>query len=267
MTDEPIIEGEAHEVGTEVVTVDPSPSLTLFRTSDPVEVLERASRVADALKGVIVKQQLFKVINGKPHVFVEAWATCGAMLGLTSYVVWSRPFGEKGEHGHDWEARVEVHALDGRVISAAEAMCTRKESKWKTRDDYAVRSMAQTRATSKAFRGPLGFIVTLAGYSATPAEEMPDPTAQQPAARPAPVSDVPAPDLWYDATAERMKTLKMTNAMIRAMLEEIGVPVPENVSSYLRLVRGLNDSRRGMVDVWLLERESAGTPLATEPVA
>lgn len=183
MTHEPAIEGEAQEISTDVAVNDPAPSLTLFRTSDPVEVLERASRVADALKGVIVKQQLFKVINSKPHVFVEAWATCGAMLGLTSYVVWSRPIGEKGEHGHDWEARVEVHALDGRVISAAEAMCTRKESKWKTRDDYAVRSMAQTRATSKAFRGPLGFIVTLAGYSATPAEEMPESSQQ---------SDVPS---------------------------------------------------------------------------
>jgi hypothetical protein len=93
----------------------------------------------------------------------------------------------------------------------------------------------------------------------------PDPSSTQ-KARPA-VSDVPAPDLWYDATAERMKALEMTNAQIRAMLMEIGAGVPENVSSYLRLVRGLNDSRRGMVDVWLLERESAGTPLATEPVA
>jgi hypothetical protein len=33
--------------------------------------------------------------------------------------------------------------------------------------------MAQTRATSKALRQPLGFVMTLAGYSATPAEEMP----------------------------------------------------------------------------------------------
>lgn len=171
MTDTEVIEGDATEVGTDL---EPSRSTgTLFHTDDPVVVLERASRVADALKGVIVTQGLFKQINGKPHVFVEAWATCGAMLGLTSYVVWSRPIGDATPAGHDWEARVEVRALDGRTVGAAEAMCTRAESKWKTRDDYAVRSMAQTRATSKAFRGPLGFIVTLAGYSATPAEEMP----------------------------------------------------------------------------------------------
>lgn len=49
----------------------------------------------------------------------------------------------------------------------------RDERTWKDRDDYALRSMAQTRATSKALRGPLGFIVTLAGFEATPSEEMP----------------------------------------------------------------------------------------------
>lgn len=166
-----VLDGTADEASHELVPHQPA---TLFRTDDPVEVLERASRVATALKSVIVQQNLFKVINDKPHVFVEAWTTCGAMLGLTAYTVWSRPLGERGEHGYDWEARVEVRTLDGRTLSAAEAMCSRKEGKWAKRDDYAVRSMAQTRATSKALRIPLGFIVTLAGYSATPAEEMPE---------------------------------------------------------------------------------------------
>jgi hypothetical protein len=43
--------------------------------------------------------------------------------------------------------------------------------------------MAQTRATSKALRQPLGFVVTLAGFNATPAEEMPrEPVRKEPAA-------------------------------------------------------------------------------------
>jgi hypothetical protein len=63
--------------------------------------------------------------------------------------------------------------MDGRTIGAAEAMCSRNEHTWAKREDYALRSMAQTRATSKSLRGPLGFIVALAGYATTPAEEMP----------------------------------------------------------------------------------------------
>jgi hypothetical protein len=82
-----------------------------------------------------------------------------------------------------WEARVEARTLAGQVVGAAEAECLRTEKTWSSRDDYALRSMAQTRAVSKALRGPLGFVVTLAGYEATPAEEMPAEgfTASQPA--------------------------------------------------------------------------------------
>jgi hypothetical protein len=89
------------------------------------------------------------------------------MLGVVPVVEWTR----KTDTG--WEARVEARTLDGRVVGAAEAMCTRDERTWKSRDDYAIRSMAQTRATSKALRQPLGFVVTLAGFEATPDEEMP----------------------------------------------------------------------------------------------
>ena len=69
-------------------------------------------------------------------------------------------------------------------------MCLRDEDKWNTRPKYKwvdkkripdgeekvpafqLRSMAQTRACSKAFRNSLSWIVMMAGYSPTPAEEM-----------------------------------------------------------------------------------------------
>lgn len=190
------VEGSADEIGAELEYMQQPPPATLFRTSDPVEVIEKATRVADALKRIIQGQQLYATIQGKHHVLVEAWTTCGAMLGLTAYCVWSRPIGELTPKGHDWEARVEVRTLDGRTLSAAEAMCARSERSgskqpWLDRPDYALRSMAQTRATSKALRIPLGFIVTLAGYQATPAEEMPDQPEQRPPAAER-ASDVPS---------------------------------------------------------------------------
>jgi hypothetical protein len=39
-------------------------------------------------------------------------------------------------------------------------------------DEYAICSMAQTRATGKAFRNILGWLMRASGFSATPAEEM-----------------------------------------------------------------------------------------------
>lgn len=163
------IDATAEEIGTDLVEHEQqhAPSQTLFRTDDPVEVVERATRAADALKKVIEQRGMVQDIKGREHVLVAGWQTLGSMLGVVPVVAWTRPL----ENG--WEARVEARTLDGRTVGAAEAMCTKDERTWKTRDDFALRSMAQTRATSKALRGPLGFIITLAGYSDTPAEEMP----------------------------------------------------------------------------------------------
>lgn len=43
---------------------------------------------------------------------------------------------------------------------------------------FQLRSMAQTRASAKAFRNVLAWVVVLAGYKPTPAEEMPSPDPQ-----------------------------------------------------------------------------------------
>jgi len=150
---------------TAVTVVEPSPA-ALFGTTEPTEVIDRAGKVADALKSVIVRQKLTSNIQGKEYVRCEGWTLLGSMLGVYPVNVWTR------ETANGWEARVEARTRDGAVVGAAEAMCTKDEPRWKNADAYALRSMAQTRATSKALRMPLGFVMTLAGYEATPAEEM-----------------------------------------------------------------------------------------------
>ncbi len=167
------VEFEGGNVGTSLAVVPdasstPPPNLAVFGTDDPVEVIPKATRVADALKAVIVSKGLAKRLGSRTAEYVEigGWQTCGAMLGIFPFVEWTR----KTEDG--WESRCVVRR-GGVDIGAAEAQCTRLEQNWKTRDDYALRSMAQTRATSKALRSVLGFIMVLAGYRDTPAEEVP----------------------------------------------------------------------------------------------
>lgn len=160
--------------------------MTLFGTDDPSAVVERASRVATSLAGVIKERRLSSRISGKEHVNVEGWTLLGSMLGVFAEVEWSR------ELDNGWEARAVARTLNGNVVGAAEAMCTNTEGRWRSADPYAVRSMAQTRAVSKALRMPLGFIMHLAGYSATPAEELVEDQperggAQASSPRPAPV--------------------------------------------------------------------------------
>ncbi len=150
-------------IGTEL---EPVTSGTLFHTNDPGEIIDRASVLADKLAAVLRDRKLTSNISGKEHVRVEGWTLLGTMLGVFPVVEWTRPVSD------GWEARVVAKTLADQVVGAAEAECLRTERQWKNRDDYALRSMAQTRAVSKALRGPLGFVVTLAGYEATPAEEM-----------------------------------------------------------------------------------------------
>lgn len=164
-----IVEAEVVEPGTELEQVSEaaSPPSNLFHTNNPAEVLTRAQETAEALMPVIRKQGLVSNIQGREYLNVEAWLTLATMVSITPVCTWTR----KLEDG--WEARVEARTLDGRVIGAAEAECLRSEKMWKGRDDFAIRSMAQTRATSKALASVLRFIATLAGFQGTPAEEMP----------------------------------------------------------------------------------------------
>lgn len=242
MTD---IEGSAEEIGSELIPMpETHPPTTLFRTDDPVEVVQQASRVADALKGVITSRKLATSIQGRDHVRVEGWTTLGSMLGVVPVVEWSRPVAsterrfirrEKVDRawkqverkGSDWEARVTARTLDGRVIGAAEATCSREEQTWAERDDYALRSMAQTRATSKALRGPLGFVVTLAGYDATPAEEMPHDTTSVSHGQSQP-QGASEPQLRYVKTL--VKRNKVTTRELRALMRAAGLEVADDAN-------------------------------------
>lgn len=163
---EEIIDGEI------VPYEPPAQTPTLFGTTDPEAVVEAATRAARPLAQVIRDQKLSVKIGPSEHVRVEGWTLLGSMLGVFPICVWTRKI--EGDDG-GWEARVEARTRDGALVGAAEAECLYAEKTWANRDDYALRSMAQTRATSKALRQPLGFIVSLAGFSATPAEEMPRP--------------------------------------------------------------------------------------------
>jgi hypothetical protein len=159
-------------------------------------VVERATAVSRALMDVVRSQKLSVQIwaNGKSneYLLIEAWTMLGSMVGLFPRVVWTKPLEVDGKRA-GWEARVEVVTRDGSVVGAAESMCTRDEStkkrdgavlhRWADADEHAVRSMAQTRATSKALATCLRFVAVLAGFAGTPAEEMPRDAQTRPAAQ------------------------------------------------------------------------------------
>jgi hypothetical protein len=185
---------EQEVVDAEVVSEEPSQelvvqpeeqSITLFGTNDPAEVVERASRVATIFKEILRKQGLTQRIGSSDHVQVEGWGTLGSMLGVfaakdgpVEEIPWPEIVPEKlrdmkaAGMAFGYTASYRAQTLTGNVVGGGEAECKRTESKWMRKDDYALKSMAQTRAQAKALKVPLSFIVTMAGYQPTPAEEM-----------------------------------------------------------------------------------------------
>jgi hypothetical protein len=140
--------------------------LGLVRAGSPAQLVKQAAEVASALAGIIQTRELFNQIGGRKHVRVEGWTTCAAMMGCMAREL------SNEEKGGIYTAVVElVRMSDGMVLTRASAECGEEEP-WCDRPFYQRRSMATTRATGKACRLAFSWVMVLAGYEATPSEEM-----------------------------------------------------------------------------------------------
>lgn len=149
-------------------------SLGTLQANHPAALVSGAAELACQLAQVIDRQKLATVIKGKRFVNVEGWTTLATMLGVTAREIATT------ESDGIFTATVElVRMADGACISRASAECGSPDELdkygkplWSSRPRYARRSMAQTRATGKACRLAFSWIMSLAGYEVTPAEEM-----------------------------------------------------------------------------------------------
>lgn len=163
----------------------PALPVTLFG-SDPRQARDRMVELADVLMELVRSKKLVVNINRGEHLTIEAWTTLGALVGVHAAIVWTRV----NESGDGIVARAEARTLAGALVGAAESECSRVERKWKTAEPYAIRSMASTRAMSRALQAPLRHIAVLAGFEGTSAEEMPVDVVEP---KPAPAADGPPP--------------------------------------------------------------------------
>ena len=167
----------------------------------PEVQLANAQVAARALKDVISKKPKPVIMNGEQYLEYEDWQTVAQFYGYTvktGDAVAVEIDGVKGAKAH--ADLVDFHT--GLIVGGAEAYCMRDEEKWNTRPKYEwqeqpdgqnkrvkiadepvpwfqLASMAQTRAGAKAFSNRLRWVVVLAGYRGTPAEEMNEDTASE----------------------------------------------------------------------------------------
>lgn len=140
----------------------------------PAEVVESATVQARLLMNIVNQTKCFQEISGKKYLQVEAWETIGAFnrthaetKEITSII--------KEDETIGYAAHVQLWK-DGVIVGGAIMPCYFTENccKGKTGEakHKACMSAAQTFATSKAYRMNFSYVAILAGFQATPAEEI-----------------------------------------------------------------------------------------------
>lgn len=136
------------------------------------EMVAAAHQKAKTLESIVEQAKLYTIINERKYLQVEAWQTIGRAYGYTARsgeveIVYDQNGTELG-----LMARSTIYDANGTAVGGAEGYCMNDETTWANRPFYARAGMAQTRSISRGFRQMLSWVVVLAGYAPTPAEEM-----------------------------------------------------------------------------------------------
>lgn len=181
--------------------------------ADPTLLHRRNIAVANAVRDGVLGQTI--EIQGKKYIQSPGWAMMANAFG---FVVSG---GEVRKEGEGFVAKAYLKRVDdGVVVAEAEGYCDRTEPRWKSAPEYAVRSMAQTRAASKVCKMALASCVPLMGVknlSVTPAEEVPEGGFSSSYATQAPVKIVstPAPAPKLEIVEEKALKKDFAQAIVR----------------------------------------------------
>lgn len=153
--------------------------VTMPVSVDPKKEVAFAAECADALMEVINRKPKPVIINGERYLEFEDWQTIARFYQCTVSVDWAKPLtvkfddseGKQKEEFIGYESRASVIDRQGIIRSSAEATCTITEARWKGRERYQIKSMAQTRACAKALRNVFAWVVVMKGFKPTPIEE------------------------------------------------------------------------------------------------
>ncbi|KAA9339198.1 hypothetical protein F0P96_00790 [Hymenobacter busanensis] len=153
--------------------------------------------LAKDLANFIKENKLTTAVQGKEFVNVEGWQYAGSRLGIVPIV--DHVINMSTDTEIKYQAKVTLFDMRSQhTVGAGFAICSNKEQGKKFYQEFAIASMAQTRAIGKAYRNILAWIIRAAGYEPTPAEEMeyggntPEAKAAPAAVEPAPMKAIPA---------------------------------------------------------------------------
>lgn len=172
----------------EIVTVEEKPTLPDYAILNPEIPMSAkvgvATNVANTLAPLVRDQGLtVKGLNRNnseaEYVTVEGWEVLGTMLGIVPVTTIINEMKNDKGRTIGYVARATLYQnpiikndeiVGGTVIARAEAQADRSGFQ---KDLFAIASMAQTRALGKAYRMGLSWVMKMAGFEGTFAEDMP----------------------------------------------------------------------------------------------
>ena len=160
-------------MSTELVITDKALP-THISAADFEHSMAEATAKAKVLTRVIAAQSDKYVVHAQGQEFLryEAWATLAQGYGLTAGIeTIENVLDTDGHSVLGVKATAILRDSTGTQIGGAPAFCMFDEPNWKNKPLAQVASMAGTRAAGKALRIGLSWVVVLAGYNPTPAEE------------------------------------------------------------------------------------------------
>ena len=215
---------------------------------DPDAVVANGGRWATALKDVMEKQKMYAVIQGKQYPEVEAWQMVIAFANLSPVTQYVEPIYEN-EEIVAYGAQVNLLNLDGVVVGGGYASCgmdgfvTQGKKGWDR--NRAAQSAAQTWAVSKAGRSKFSFVVKMAGYEGTPAEEL-SPYVPQAAVRPSTDPNEKAPNGFQQGKVGKPITEKQ-RGLLNSRLKQSNKSV-EELKAYCKEAFGVEGSQDMTMD-------------------
>jgi len=232
-----------------------------FDISRSDETLDLAKDLAKFIKD----NKLSTTVQGKEFVNVEGWQYAGSRLGIVPIVEHVINVGSPEEL--KYQAKVTLFDIrHGVTVGAGFAVCSNKESGKKFYQEFAIMSMAQTRAIGKAYRNCLAWIIRAAGYEPTPAEEMdyntntvavaaPAPMAAQlpvPAMQvlpaEAPAADAPAAPVQYATASQKEEIIRLLNHPVITRPEKTKMLLNINRLDEERAVQAIAKLRKAIDD-------------------
>jgi hypothetical protein len=187
-------------------------------------------------------------------VNVEGWQYAGSRLGILPVVDHLINVSQDGEI--KYQAKVNLLNLRSeQVVGAGFAICSNKEQGKKYYQEFAIASMAQTRAIGKAYRNLLAWIIRAAGYEPTPAEEMdysgnlPDMKANAGTAKLAEVQEEPpALAIKYATARQKEEIIRLLNNPVITRQEKTKMLLNINKLDEVRANQSMDKLKKAIED-------------------